>query len=91
MQHASCAAELAKHLDARPEEIFVSSTGRHWTAAARRQDCCRAIPDLDESNESAKSHTFFRAIQLTSDTVPKVAEASGWRCPQCWGFAKGSA
>jgi glutamate N-acetyltransferase/amino-acid N-acetyltransferase len=82
-----CAVELAKQLDCTPEEIFVSSTGVIGRPLPVDK-IAAAIPDLVKSMSPGEAHTFSRAI-MTTDTVPKVAEASvgGVRM---LGFAKGS-
>jgi glutamate N-acetyltransferase/amino-acid N-acetyltransferase len=82
-----CAAELARHLHCTPEEIFVSSTGVIGRPLPVDK-IAAAIPDLVTSMSPGEAHTFSRAI-MTTDTVPKVAEATveGIRM---LGFAKGS-
>jgi len=82
-----CAAELAKHLNCRPEEIFLSSTGVIGRPLPVEK-ISGAIPSLIGMMSPGEVDTFSRAI-MTTDTVPKVAAsvAGGVRM---LAFAKGS-
>ncbi len=82
-----CAAELARQINCRPTEVFVSSTGVIGRPLPVER-ICGALPTLLATMNPQGADVFSRAI-MTTDTVPKVAasEVNGVRM---LGFAKGS-
>jgi glutamate N-acetyltransferase/amino-acid N-acetyltransferase len=82
-----CATELARRLDCKPAEVFVSSTGVIGRPLPVHK-IVAAIPALLDHMSPHQVDAFSRAI-MTTDTVPKVA-ASTVGGVRMVGFAKGS-
>lgn len=82
-----CAAEVAKHLNCKPSEVFISSTGVIGRPLPVDK-IFAALPSLVHTMSGGGADDFSRAI-MTTDTVPKVAASSSGGV-RMLGFAKGS-